>query len=432
MSLANDSFPNNAPRRQVSYSHNWQPAVGVEPNRVSSRLPGFYQLPLRERTRIVHHAGNLSEHEKNCLENYHSISRELTDTFIENAIGTYSIPMGIATNFLINGCQYLIPMVVEETSVLAAASHGAKFIRQGGGFCSRSTDAIMTGQIQLLLTDEQFPFNRVLQDNQQRLIDLANCGQQRLVQRGGGVCDLDWKFIEPLKALIVHVYVNTKEAMGANIVNTICERLANHLLQLLPCRVGLQILTNLNDRRLVQTQCRIPPSVFACPELVGDEVVERIVEAYQFAEHDRYRATTNNKGIMNGIDPVVIATGNDWRAVEAGAHAYASRSGRYRPLAVWQRDDEGSLCGQLELPLAVGTVGGVTKLHPVAHAALKILGQPSAQQLAEIIACVGLAQNLAALRALSTEGIQRGHMNLHQKNLRQHRQQATVSDLTAL
>ena len=431
VSLNNDPFPNNDQRPTI-YRHNWQSAVGAEPNRFSSRLPGFYQLPLRERTRIVRHAGKLSEYESSCLENYQSISRELTDTFIENAIGTYSLPMGVATNFLINGCQYLIPMVVEETSVLAAASHGAKFIRQGGGFCSQSTEAIMTGQIQLLLTDQQFPFAKVLQENQQQLIALANRGQERLVQRGGGVCDLDWKFIEQLKALIVHVHVDTKEAMGANIVNTICERLANHLLQLLPCRVGLQILTNLNDRRLVQARCRIPASVFTCPELVGDQVVERIIEAYQFAEHDRYRATTNNKGIMNGIDPVVIATGNDWRAVEAGAHAYASRSGRYRPLAVWQRDVDGYLCGQLELPLAVGTVGGVTKLHPAAHAALKILGQPSAQQLGEIIACVGLAQNLAALRALSTEGIQRGHMNLHQKNLRQHRQQSTVTDLTVI
>ena len=429
--MANNPFQDDRRPQLASYCHKWQAAVGAGANSFSSRLPGFYQLPLRERTRIVRHAGNLSAHESDCLENYQSISRELTDTFIENAIGTYSIPMGVATNFLINGCQYLIPMVVEETSVLAAASHGAKFVRQGGGFCSQSTEAIMTGQIQLLLTDEQFPFARVLQDNQQQLIDLANRGQERLVQRGGGVCSLDWKFIEQLKALIIHVHVDTKEAMGANIVNTICERLASHLLQLLPCRVGLKILTNLNDRRLVRAQCRIPASVFACPELLGDEVVERIVEAYQFADHDPYRATTNNKGIMNGIDPVVIATGNDWRAVEAGAHAYASRSGRYRPLAVWQRDNN-YLCGQLELPLAVGTVGGVTKLHPAAHAALKILGQPSAQQLAEIIACVGLAQNLAALRALSTEGIQRGHMSLHRKNLHQHRRQSTVTDLTAL
>ena len=399
--------------------HRWTARAGQQARQFSARLPGFYQLPLRERTRIAACAGNLTANETASVENYGSIARELTDTFIENAIGTYSLPLGVATNFLINDCEYLIPMVVEETSVLAAASHGAKMVRAGGGFSSESTEPIMTGQIQLFLK-HTCDFETVLQQQRQYLIDTANAGQERLVSRGGGVCDLDWHFIASLDTLVVHVHVNSGDAMGANIVNTICERLAAQLLELLPCEVGLQILTNLNDRRRVRAVCEIPAAALSCNRFRGTEVIERIVRAYQFACHDPYRATTNNKGIMNGIDAVVIATGNDWRAVEAGAHAHAARSGTYQPLAHWHKLGKDCLRGELELPLAVGTVGGVTKLHPAARAALKILGTPNAQELAEIIACAGLGQNLAALRALSSEGIQRGHMNLHRKNLQQH------------
>lgn len=388
----------------------------------SARLPGFYQLPLRERTRIAACVGKLSTTETASVENYRSISRELTDTFIENAIGTYSLPLGIATNFLINDCEYLIPMVVEETSVLAAASHAAKMVRGGGGFSSQSTEPIMTGQIQLFLK-EACPFETILGEHREQLIATANAGQERLVSRGGGVCDLDWQFIAPLDTLVVFVHVNSGNAMGANIVNTICERMSAQLLKLLPCEVGLQILTNLNARRLVRAVCEIPAAALSCARFRGTEIIDRIVRAYQFACHDPYRAATNNKGIMNGIDAVVIATGNDWRAVEAGAHAYAVRHGSYQPLAAWSRVGTDCLRGELELPLAVGTVGGVTKLHPAARAALKILGTACAQELAEIICCVGLGQNLAALRALSSEGIQRGHMSLHSKNLHQHRKQ---------
>ena len=399
--------------------HRWTARAGQQPRQFSARLPGFYQLPLSERTRIAACAGNLTASETHSVENYGSIARELTDTFIENAIGTYSLPLGVATNFLINDCEYLIPMVVEETSVLAAASHGAKMVRAGGGFSSESTEPIMTGQIQLFL-QQDCAFETILQEQRQHLIDTANAGQERLVSRGGGVCDLDWRFIAPLDTLVVLVHVNSGDAMGANIVNTICERLAAQLLELLPCEVGLQILTNLNDRRRVRAVCEIPAAALSCNRFQGEEVIERIVRAYQFACHDPYRAATNNKGIMNGIDAVVIATGNDWRAVEAGAHAYAARSGTYQPLARWHKLGKDCLRGELELPLAVGTVGGVTKLHPAARAALKILGTPNAQELAEIIACAGLGQNLAALRALSSEGIQRGHMSLHRKNLQQH------------
>ena len=402
--------------------HRWTARAGQQPRQFSSRLPGFGQLPLRERTRIAACVGDLSATETQSLENYGSIARELTDTFIENAIGTYSLPLGIATNFLINGSEYLIPMVVEETSVLAAASHAAKMVRGGGGFSAQSTEPIMTGQIQLFLKDD-CDFDTVLHEHREQLMATANAGQERLVARGGGVCDLDWKFIAPLATLVVLVHVNSGEAMGANIVNTICERLSAQLLELLPCEVGLQILTNLNDRRRVRAVCEIPAESLSCPRFRGTEVIARIVRAHQFACHDPYRAATNNKGIMNGIDAVVIATGNDWRAVEAGAHAHAVSNGSYQPLAQWSTLGTDCLRGVLELPLAVGTVGGVTKLHPVARAALKILGSPSAQELAEIICCAGLGQNLAALRALSSEGIQRGHLSLHHKNLHQHRQQ---------
>ena len=402
--------------------NHWSSAINTASSGASfsSRLSGFYDLPLRERARIAQCIGALSDEELASIDNYQGISRELTDTFIENAIGTYSLPLGIATNFLINDREYFVPMVVEETSVLAAASHGAKLARAGGGFHAQSTEPIMTGQVQLLL-QTACDYDTILTAHKQELIAFANEGQERLIMRGGGVCGLDWRCLPEINTLVVHVHVNTSEAMGANIVNTICEKLSAHLLQLLPCEVGLQILTNLSDKRRVRATCEIPAAAFTCPRFAGEQVIERIEQAYMFAYYDHYRAATNNKGIMNGIDPVVIATGNDWRATEAGAHAFACRAGRYLPLAKWHRTGN-YLQGELELPLSVGTVGGVTKLHPNAIVAMKILKQPNARELAEIICCVGLAQNLAALRALSTEGIQKGHMNLHRKNLQWQRQ----------
>jgi hydroxymethylglutaryl-CoA reductase len=276
----------------------------------------------------------------------------------------------------------------------------------------------MTGQIQVFLDKSHLPVDGILEEYKSTLIDFANRGQDRLIARGGGAKDLTWKYIEPIQSLILHLHVDTRDAMGANIVNTMCERVSGLMPELFPgCDIGLRILTNLNDRRLARASCTIPYQTFDSSKLHGLEVVERIEKAYLFAYHDIYRATTNNKGVMNGIDPVVIATGNDWRAVESACHAYACRDGQYRPMALWKQTKEGNLYGELELPIAVGTVGGVTKLHPTARAALKILGTPSAQSLAEVMCCVGLAQNLAALRALASEGIQKGHMSLHQKNL---------------
>lgn len=383
----------------------------------NSRLPGFYELPASERVRIAGYFGDLDRKEIDHLKNFNGIGCELTDVFIENAIGTYSLPMGVATNFMINDRDYLVPMVVEESSVLAAASHGAKLIRAGGGFRTEATEPVMTGQIQLF-TKEVDTFDAKLTENKDALLAYANQGHDRLVKRGGGAKDITWHYIKDIASLVVHLHVDTRDAMGANIVNTMCERLSLVIAELIGANeIGLRILTNLTDRRIATAFGRVPAKAFASKGLSGEEVVNRIERAYLFAFHDVYRATTNNKGVMNGIDPVIIATGNDWRAVEAGAHAFACRSGRYLPLAKWWVDETGDLCGKLELPMAVGTVGGVTKLHPTAKIALKILSNPSGSELAQIVCCVGLAQNLAALRALATEGIQQGHMALHKKNL---------------
>jgi len=392
---------------------------------LSSRLPGFYELPIGERVKLAKAFASLSDIETANLSQFSTISPELADVFIENAIGTFSLPLGVATNFLINGEEILIPMAVEETSVLAAASHGAKLVRRGGGFDTTSSEPIMTGQIQLFLK-EAVDFDTILLKNRQTLIDYANRGQDKLLQRGGGAKSISWRHIKEENLLIIHLDIDTRDAMGANIVNTMCERVSGLMPELFDCDIGLRILTNLTDKRTAKAECCIPHSAFDSKGFSGEEVVDRIEKAYKFAFYDVYRAATHNKGIMNGIDPVVIATGNDWRAIEAGAHAFAARTGTYKPMTLWRVDSNGNLCGVLELPMAVGTVGGVTKLHPSAQASLKLLGNPNARKLAEIICCVGLAQNLSALRALASEGIQKGHMSLHQKNLEMMRRQGAT------
>lgn len=391
----------------------------------SSRLPGFYSLPVSERAKITKRFSQLDESEGASLNHFGVLSKELVDTFIENAVGTFSLPLGIATNFRINGKDILIPMAVEESSVIAAASHGAKLARFGGGFQAGSMDPIMTGQIQLYLPYHS-DIDHILNEKKTSLLDYANRGQNRLLQRGGGAKDLTWRYIPEISSLIIHLHVNTVDAMGANIINTMCEKLAVLMPEFFDnCEIGLRILTNLSDRRIAWAECLIPSEAFhnplqnarPNPNNTGEYVIERISKAWEFAWFDHYRATTHNKGVMNGIDPVAIATGNDWRAIEAGAHAYCCRDGVYRPMTTWKVTKEGQLHGSIELPMAVGTVGGVTKLHPSAQTALKLLGNPSAQELAGILCAVGLAQNLSALRALATEGIQPGHMSLHQKNL---------------
>ena len=384
--------------------------------RTSSRLPGFYELPAGERLTTVAKVAGLSETEKFSVGQFGSLNGELTDVFIENAVGTFSLPLGIATNFLINGKDILVPMAVEESSVLAAASHGAKLARIGGGFSTSATAPIMTGQVQLFL-NKACDFESILHARKVELLELANRGHDSLISRGGGAQDLEWRFIPELKSLVIHIHIDTRDAMGANIVNTMCERVSTIMPKLLPCEIGLRILTNLTQRRRARAECLIPASAFNSPEFNGSDVVDRIEKAYLFGFYDVHRATTNNKGIMNGIDPVLIATGNDWRAVEAGAHSWACKDGTYRPLAIWKKTLHGDLHGSLELPMAVGVVGGVTKLHPTAQASLKIMGNPDASMLAQVTVATGLAQNLSALRALASEGIQRGHMGLHQKNL---------------
>ncbi|NRA46601.1 MAG: hydroxymethylglutaryl-CoA reductase, degradative [Oligoflexales bacterium] len=384
----------------------------------SSRLPGFYALPANERIKVSAKISNLNDDEKEAIHQYGAISAELADTFIENAVGTYSLPLGIATNFLINEKDVLIPMAVEESSVLAAASHGAKLARYGHGFHTSSSDPIMTGQVQIFVSPDT-PFDEILTRNKQMIIDYANVGQDRLINRGGGAQDLSWYYIPEIESLVLSLHIHTCDAMGANIVNTMCEKVSLLVAkEIFPGRdLGLRILSNLTDRRIAKATCHIPPEAFKSKQFSGQEVIERIYRAWQFAYYDIYRASTHNKGVMNGIDPVLIATGNDWRAIEAGAHAYCCKDGVYRPMTKWSITPKGNLYGELELPMAVGTVGGVTKLHPTAQAALKLLGKPNARELAEIICCVGLAQNLSALRALASEGIQQGHMALHEKNL---------------
>jgi len=386
--------------------------------RNSSRLPNFYELPISERLSVAAQSAGIERRDADALGRFGALTPELTDVFIENAIGTFSLPLGVATNFRVNGRDFLVPMAVEETSVLAAASHGAKLARAGGGFTVTTTEPVMTGQIELgVAAHDRAAAEAALALHKDRLIAWANRGHDSLVARGGGARDLDWRWIEAIESLVVHLYVDTREAMGANIVNTMCERVSGLMPELFPCSIGLRILTNLTDRRLARAVCRIPVTALDTPEFSGARVAQGIERAWLFACHDQHRATTNNKGIMNGIDPVLIATGNDWRAIEAGAHSYAVRSGRYQPMASWQRLPAGDLEGILELPMAVGTVGGVTKLHPTAAAALRLMGSPTARELAGIIVATGLAQNLSALRALATEGIQRGHMGLHRKNL---------------
>ena len=384
----------------------------------SSRLPGFYDLTPEERVRLLELSCQLCPEEGRSLRHFGPLTPDLADIFVENMVGTYNLPLGIATNFLINGRDVLVPMAVEETSVLAAASYGAKLARPSGGFFCSSTPPIMTGQIQVFI-DQSVSYDAILTENTEALLAYANRGQERLLRRGGGAKDLTWRYIEEIKSLVLHIEVHTGDAMGANLVNTMCEKVSQLLPRMLGAgELGLRILTNFTDKRLAKATCRIPAAAFSAEMDVAFDVVDRIVAAWAFAWHDVYRATTHNKGVMNGIDPVVIATGNDWRAVEAVAHAWAARGGTYRPLTTWHKDpNDGSLLGELELPLAVGIVGGVTKLHPTSQISLKILGYPNANELAEIACAVGLAQNLSALRALATEGIQKGHMRLHQKNL---------------
>ncbi|HMM28849.1 MAG: hydroxymethylglutaryl-CoA reductase, degradative [Chloroflexota bacterium] len=386
----------------------------------SSRLSGFYRRRRDERARIVAAWAGLTPDEQAALEGRAGLTAEQADHMIENVIGVYALPLGIATNFVINGRDVLVPMVVEEPSVVAGVSFAAKLAREGGGFTTSADDPVMIGQIQVLdVADLDAAAARVL-DAQDELLAEADCCDRVIVDLGGGARGLEVRPFPETPAgpmLVVHLLFDVRDAMGANAVNTTVERLAPRIEALTGGRVSLRILSNLADRRKARAACTIPARALATETMAGPDVARAIVEAAVFAAVDPYRAATHNKGVMNGMDAVAIATGNDWRALEAGAHAWAARDGRYRSLTEWTLDAAGDLRGAIELPVAVGTVGGATRVHPAARAALKVLGSPGAQELAQIMAAVGLAQNLAAIRALATEGIQRGHMSLHAKQI---------------
>jgi hydroxymethylglutaryl-CoA reductase len=381
----------------------------------TSQLSKFYKRSLQERIDII--ASWLNVEHVNLSE---SLSISQADNMIENAVGIYSLPFGIATNFLINRRDYLIPMVIEEPSVVAALSFAAKLVRVGGGFITSSDNPIMIGQVQVLDVPDIPVAIEKLEQHKRDLLAKVDAIGGSIVKRGGGARDIVSRVLShPLtgELLIVHLHYDVRDAMGANAINTAVEHIAPDIEAITGGRVHLKILSNLTDQRKASATCVIPSSALATDNTDGVTVARSIVEASVFAEVDPYRATTHNKGIMNGIDAVVIATGNDWRAVEAGAHAFAARSGSYTSLSQWRQNEAGDLVGSIELPLAVGIVGGATRVHPTAQIAMQILGVQSAQELSEVIAAVGLAQNLAAIRALSTEGIQQGHMRMHARQL---------------
>jgi hydroxymethylglutaryl-CoA reductase len=386
----------------------------------SSRLPGFYHKSVTERLEIVAAWANLTSTEQAILGQGCGLDLGTADQMVENVAGRYGLPLGFAANFQINGRELLVPMVIEEPSVIAGASFIARLARDGGGFQASSTEPHMIAQIQVLdLADLQAARSEVLA-RRQDLIEWLNRPDSPLAGRHSRAVDLEVRLVEQSPVgpmLVVHLIYDTGEAMGANKVNTAAEALAPLIEEISGGRVLLRILSNLSDRRLARAKCVIPASTLAFGDFSGERVVKGIIEAYALAAADPYRAATHNKGIMNGVDAVVVATGNDWRAVEAGAHAYAARSGHYTSLSHWSTDRAGKLVGVLEMPLAVGIVGGATRVHPLAGVLLKIMGVTTAQELAEIIVAVGLAQNLAALRALATEGIQRGHMRLHARQV---------------
>jgi hydroxymethylglutaryl-CoA reductase len=387
---------------------------------MSSRRPGFYNLTLEERQQQLDPDGLLSPEELGALTAAPGLTAEQGDHMIENVVGLHSLPLGIALNFVVNDRDVLVPMAIEEPSVVAGASFMAKLARAGGGFTAHTSAPQMIGQMQLLDVDDPASARLKILEQKERLLAEAAEIDPILKKLGGGPRDLEVRIFEnsPIGAfLVLHLIYDVRDAMGANAVNTACERLAPIVEEISGGRVHLRILSNLADRRLARTRCTIPLTALAFDDFSAEEVRDGIIEAWAFAATDPYRAATHNKGIMNGVDAVVIVTGNDWRAVEAGAHAYAARSGQYTSLSTWSKDAEGSLVGTLEMPMAVGTVGGATKVHPTARAALKLMGVESAAQLAEVIVSVGLAQNLAALRALATEGIQRGHMGLHARQV---------------
>src|SRR5213596_3376765 len=378
-----------------------------------SSISSFYKLPLEERLDKLRDFSGLSDEEIELVKNG-KLSLSTAQRMIENVVGVLPIPLGIAVNFLINGRDYLIPMAIEEPSVVAAASHAAKLARPSGGFQASSTDPIMIGQIQLVESRSPRDAEKQILASKKEILNIANQQDPMLISKGGGAKDLRVRILPSLTGtmVIAELMVDCRDAMGANVVNTMAESVAPLLEKLSEGRANLRIISNLADRRVARASVRISKEA-----LGGEAVVDGIVDAYAFAAADPYRCATHNKGVMNGVTAVCLATGNDTRAIEAGAHAYAARTGHYSPLTRWSKDENGDLEGFIEIPAAVGIVGGITSVHPAARISLKILRVKTAKELGEVMAAVGLAQNLAALRALAAEGIQRGHMSLHARNI---------------
>lgn len=386
--------------------------------RKTSRLSGFYKLSVEDRLSTL--GEWLSQEEQDALSGKAGLGVEQADHMIENVIGLHALPLGVALNFVVNGRDVLVPMAIEEPSVVAGASFMARLVRAGGGFTAHTTPPEMIGQMQVLDIPDLPAARLALLEQKERLLAAAAEIDPILQRLGGGPRDLEVRLVEnsPVGAfLIAHLIYDVRDAMGANAINTAVERLAPLVESITGGRVHLRILSNLADRRLARARCTVPLAELGFDEYSAEEVRDGILAAWAFAAADPYRAATHNKGIMNGVDAVVIASGNDWRAIEAGAHAFAAREGRYTSLSSWGTDSDGNLVGSLEMPMAVGIVGGATRVHPTARAALKLMEVESAAQLAEVIVSVGLAQNLAALRALATEGIQRGHMSLHARQV---------------
>jgi hydroxymethylglutaryl-CoA reductase len=387
-----------------------------------SRIPRFYKLSVEERVRAVHERGLITRSDFRALATgQHTLDLHAADKMIENVVGVMGLPIGLALNFSINAKDYVIPLVVEEPSIVAALSSAAKLARECGGFSTSSTDPILIGQIQVVNIPDLEKARLALNARKKEILSLANSFHPKMVARGGGARDLEL-CVHPLpslgqQTLVVHLLVDTRDAMGANLVNGMCEGVAPLIETITGGEVFLRILSNLTDRALARAEMRIPVDKLAGRGYAGEQVRDGIIIAADLAVVDPYRAATHNKGIMNGIDPLAIATGNDWRAIEAGAHAYAARSGRYSSLTRWWADDTGALCGSIEIPIKVGIVGGPLESNPTVALNLRMLGVESACELAEVMGAVGLAQNFAALRALATDGIQKGHMTLHARSV---------------
>lgn len=386
----------------------------------TSRIAQFYNKSIEERLQLVKNSSEIEETEfEKISAETKGLPLEVADRMVENVVGTFQLPLGIATNFTINDKDYLIPMAVEEPSVVAAASNMARIARKSGGFHTSYTGSLMIAQMHVLELEDTDRAKEKIKEATPRLLEMANSFDKTLVSLGGGARDIEMRSLQlrdGQRVLAIHLVVDVLDAMGANTVNTMTEKLTPEIEKITGGKVLLRILSNLASYRLAKAQVSIPVEYLETEGFSGEEVAKRMALANEIAIVDPYRAATHNKGIMNGIDPVIVATGNDWRAIEAGAHAYAVQDGQYRALTEWVVED-GRLHGTLELPMAVGIVGGATKTHPTAQLCLEIMGIKTSSELAQLIAAVGLSQNMGAIKALATEGIQRGHMALHARNI---------------